>query len=248
MDADGKPVAGAQLVARIYTPDDTIEVVSESANVNGEFSIEYPPGRRSYDMCHTWAYAEGYSIRVVTMARAFTDGIAEDVEIQLPANESTEFRILLPNGEPCVDAVVRPMFISVPNGAFAADEPTGLSTDLPEVLGTVLARRTGADGRVTIESIPIALLHSIEVESPEYGRQEFRKLDETLHLSKVGKINGVMMAESPGKYAGTKVSIHTAPTTPSGARLPGARMARDSQRPSWTRLAAFKFQPLLGEN
>ncbi len=209
VDANGKPVAGARLFAEIYTSDDNVQRVSIKANEKGEFSIEYPPSRRQYESYHTWAYAEGHSIRVVNFARVFAGDVAGDVEIRLPPNATREFEILLPSGEPCVDAVVRPRHIYVPNGTLAADEPTGLSAFLPEDLKPLLTRRTDTDGRVTIEAIPLALLSSIEVETPEYGRQQFRTLDETLRLSSVGKISGVLMAESPEKYAGTKLHLTT---------------------------------------
>lgn len=214
IDANGKPVAGARLFARTYTSDGTVTRISESANEKGEFSFDYPPSARQYESYHTWVYAKGHSLRVVHMGHAIGTNSAEDVEIQLPPNVSTEIRVLLPNGEPCVDAIVRPRLISVPNGTFAADEPTGLRGFFPEDLKPLIARRTDADGRATIEGIPRTLYPEIVVETPKFGRQVFRQIDKPLRLTAVGQVDGVLMVESPKQYAGSKIVVETLGTNP----------------------------------
>lgn len=213
LDSARNPVPNAQLFAEVYTDDKTMRSVSATANENGEFTIAYPASVRAYETYHTWVYAEGHAVRVVNMARAFADGQAENVEIQLPPLEAREFKILQPDGKPSVDAVVLPRYVDVPNGAFAADDPTGLSNHLPKQLKPLLSRKTDQQGRVRIEGIPLALLGSVEVITPTCGRQHFRRLsgeyNEPLRLVAAGRINGSIKVESPKQYAGTKLVVYT---------------------------------------
>jgi beta-lactamase regulating signal transducer with metallopeptidase domain len=209
IDAVGKPLHGARLFSEKYETGGTVTKISTSTDENGEFLIEYPTGGREHGPLLAWAYAAGHGVRVVNMSVTLADDSASERDIRLPPIEPREFVIHLPSGRPCVNAVVRPRYVHVPNGAFAADEPTGLASYLPEEMKPLLARRTDEDGRVTIESIPLALLNSIEVETPEYGLQHFRKLDRTLRLAPVGKINGLLRVESPKDFAGTKILVIT---------------------------------------
>lgn len=222
LDAGGLPVPNAQIFAEVFIDERTRRSGSAKTDANGKFSLAYPALRGSSRLpalaepFHTWVYAEGHGIRVVNVGIAIATGTADDIEIRLPPRESIEFVVCLPDGEPCVDAVVRPRHVEVPNGVVQADETTGLTNFLPELMNPLVTRRTDRQGRVIIEAIPLALLASVEVETPTHGKQSFSRLGgafaEPLRLGDVGRLEGQLNVESPQRFAGTKVYASTKPT------------------------------------
>lgn len=219
VDASGSPVAGTLLTSDVWMAVGDRRSVSATTDANGEFSIAYPPGTRHFEMYHTWFYAEGHGVRVVMMGRLFQNeqgkrDTVEGVEIVLPPEEAVEFQVQLPDGDPCVHANVRPHYFDVPNGTFAADEPTGLTSPLPEALADKFTTAPDEQGRVRISAIPKALFASVMVETPEYGRQFFENIDQSLRLAEVGTIEGVVRIEAPERFAGTSVIMTTHSTDP----------------------------------
>ncbi len=237
IDASGNPVAGAKLFCDAYLDDNSNQSLSATSNENGEFSIDYPRNRNSYELFHTWTYAKGHGVRVVMMVRKFLgDDGATDVEIKLPPQESIELRILAPDSAPVADAIVRPWYVEIPNGTFAADEGTGLSGFVPDGLKPLLTWRTDSEGRVTVESIPLELLRSLEIETPNYGRQQFRRFrnfSHTIRLLPVGKIRGTLIADSPERFAGQTVYIETSRRTVQSGSETQLRITPNSVQSGW---------------
>lgn len=214
VDVSGRPLANARLFAEFYLDDRSVQRYSTAANELGEFSLDYVVSPRPHELYATWAYVDGHAVRVVNIGRAFAQESATGLEIRLPAADSQEFEVLLPDGMPCVGALVKPRYVEVPNGVFEADEPTGLLGYVPEELLPLLAKKTDRTGRVELDAIPRALLSSIEVEMPGYGRQHFSRLDRPLQLSTVGAVKGAIVGDSVtadwvASLAGTKLRIES---------------------------------------
>ena len=112
-----------------------------------------------------------------------------------PPAEPVSYRVLFPNGDPCGGAVVHPHMFYTPNGFYAADKPTGLTCRLPADLAEILSQESDADGFVAFDAIPKALLDTVMVTKPEFGKQEFQTPATDLQLGEVGAVRGEIVTD-----------------------------------------------------
>ena len=211
LDSLGQPVANAFVTLNpYYAPEMHKRSFSAQSAAHGTFMLEFPSGFKETDMLHAWAYAKGHGIRTVTL-RVLLGGRKriDDVQIKLPAAESVAYRIVLPNGEPCIGALVYPWYVQVPNGTYEADKPTGLLHPLPDTLAQAIARRTDANGGVTFDAIPMPLRYSVVVKANGYGAQDFIRPADELQLAPAASLLGEIVTDDPRQYAGTRIHLTT---------------------------------------
>lgn len=208
IDFDGRPVAGAFLISELYDRDLKRSVVTHETSEAGDFEIEYPSNVRNNERFHTWVYAPGHAIRVVTMKKMFDETQrVKNVRIQLSIPEPMNFQVLLPDGTPCADARVAPEYVNIPNGVFIADDPTGLVSRPPAELVERITRRSSPSGEATIDCVPLALLGSISVTTNDHGKQVFSRSAKEIRLRQAGEIRGKVIVDSPERFAGTQLHL-----------------------------------------
>lgn len=209
VDASGEPVPDALVTFPFFVKYQKQSVISHTTK-DGAFTLNIPSLRERKNMVHAWAYAKGHGIRAVNLAPLMrgSDEL-EGIELQLPPAEALSYRVLLPDGAPCVGATVCPFGVQVPNGVFAADESTGLGHWLPDDIAKLISNASDDKGEVTFSAIPKALVDTIAVTTPELGEQRFTELEGDLQLSEVGSIQGEVIAENVEGLAGTKFFITT---------------------------------------
>lgn len=184
---------------------------------SGDFQIEYTFPDRGIRLFHAWFYSKGHGIRVAALSGVahYEATRVEGVSIPLPKYDECRFRVVAPDGTPCVGATLTPYYIAVPNGMMIADEPTGLFAFLPSELRSVVDSQTDSGGEGTVRAIPAQLLDRVAVESEEYGRQIFRRVVgeaeelQVLQLKEVGTIKGTILIEDPTQLAGLKFHLRS---------------------------------------
>jgi len=211
IDSDGNPVPKATIACTTWVNRKRENILLKSDD-HGKFEISYPNVDRLSHMLHTWAWAPGHCVRTVTMIEKFKKGttIAKDVVIELPPNETFDISITDPSGAPFPHASVEVTEAFVPNGPFAADEPTGLIDFVPKAIARRLASITDDEGTVTIEGFPRQLISGVSVSSGTYGTQILPANEEDeFQLVETGSIKGKINAPDVTPYQGMKIYFNT---------------------------------------
>ncbi len=212
-DDDGEPVPDAFIVCKTYATGRNPSPSTRSRD-DGTFQLTMELNPKVARMYHTWAYAKGHGIRTVSLMGSLSKAVQDgeqwnvpDVKIVLPATGEVTRKVVRPDLTPYAGAEVCPHRIHTPNGAYSADEPTGLVGRLPEELQEFLTQRTDADGMVTFTAIPNALFDSILVTTKDFGAQDFDISFNQFQLSEVGSISGMIVGETDSDLEGSIVSV-----------------------------------------
>ena len=211
IDSDGNPVPKATIACMTWRKGKAKNTLLKS-DAEGKFKISYPNTDSIHRSLHTWAWAKGHGVRSVMMKAKFKNGttVAKDVTIELPPNETFDIKITDPNGVPFPNATIEVTTALVPNGRFAADEPTGLVSFVPTPISRTLGAITDDQGIATIEGFPRQLISGVSVRSGTYGTQIIgaSKKDE-FQLVETGSIKGKINAPDVSLYRGMKIHFET---------------------------------------
>lgn len=229
VDDNGKPVAGA-LVLHQYFRDGENKDVQAVTDESGQFTIKFPPDMPNFHTYYLWAYKEGYPVRTVS-AGAKIAGIKlkprSGLEIRLPPKQSFDYRIFNSDGSPFAEQDVFVRYVYVPNGTYAANEPTGLSEFTPDLLMEKTKMKTDHKGRLTVRSFTKALTSRFMVYTPKTGKQHISiapNQNPEATLRPVGSLRGEILAENVSKYGGMKIYVYTE-NSDRGPRIDGYSVA-----------------------
>ena len=172
IDSEGNPVPKATIACATWVNQKRKNILLKSDS-DGKYKISYPNAKSIHQSLETWVWAKGHGVRTVMMKAKFLKGVtvAKDVTIELPPNETFDIKITDPNGDPFANAKVEVTMGHVPNGQFAADEPTGMLSFVPTAISRQLLSVTDNGGTATIEGFPRQLMDGVSVSSGEYGTQ-----------------------------------------------------------------------------
>lgn len=201
-DADGKPIADANVAVRTTSPG-IPKTVQTKTDSDGRFELPFSGDAWPRHIpLRLWAWAPGYAVNVATQF-ASKDDLATPVSITLTIPDNVSFRVTDPEGNGVAGAVVTPSRIAIqmPNASML--------TELIDILPEFLRRTSDADGIVELDSFLGASLHSLSIQSVDYGRQCFDVQQISTSLSDT---NGV-------------IRLRLQPTTQVRGRLVGAPAA-----------------------
>jgi len=199
-DAEGKPIAEANVAVRT-TRVGTPIVVRAKTDANGRFELALSGvSWRKGEPLGRWVWHPGYAVNVETQFASKED-LATPVNITLTVPDKVRFRVTDPKRNGVAGAVVTPSKVAMPMppGAY-------LITDLMDTVPEFLRRTSDADGIVELDNFQGASLHSLTIQSDDYGIQ--RNNVKYLSTSLVDA-NGVM-------------TLRLQPTTRVRGRLVGA--------------------------
>ncbi len=165
-DAEGKPVAGAKVAVRTASVG-IPKTMGAKTDSDGRFELPFSGDAwPKHIPLVLWAWAPGYAVNVETQFGS-KDDLATPVNITLNVPDKVRFRVTDPQGNAVAGFDVTPSTIAMrmPN-AF-------MMTELIDTLPEFLRRTSDADGIVELDSFQGASLHSLSIQSVDYGRQCF---------------------------------------------------------------------------
>jgi|GEM_PF-4401757 len=209
IDSQGKAVPGAELYSHYYK-DSVWITISATCDADGKFELRLPEQPSFHRMFHTWVYAPLHGVRVVNMSFVLDKKQRVDnLEIKLPENNRTRYRVFLPDGSPAKGAVLSVATAQVPQGCFFADKSTGLTGFAPAELKQKTAGSVNYLGEAFLEGYPGWALDQVQVEMPGFGIQKFSATNQDLKLASTGKVRLEVNREKIPGFAGVMASLET---------------------------------------
>lgn len=162
VDAEGKPVAGVDLVLVGLPSQETPTLARGQSGEEGRFTLERPTGlagdHHPQRAPILWAVKSGYRLAVTRFPEALPKA-DEPVRVVLPPSGQAKVRVEDPNGQPLPDVRVLPERLKTPY------------TNIPNVVAELAATTTGPDGLAVIDAVPPDELAYVDVHSREFGIQ-----------------------------------------------------------------------------
>jgi len=206
-DEHGQPIVGVQLWLPLEV--DTTHIVSGRTDQEGRFVLRCPlewirpnAWRR---LSYLWASAPGYDLQVSNVFKALRDDTDEDFHFILLPESQVRYRLLRPNGDPCVG-------LEVASSIFRDGYQ---SYSIPQELRGTVSGITDAEGWVTLRGVPQEKIDTVEMQSDEFGRQRQRlsmqapfRLD-SIRMRPTAAIQGRIIGENPAWVSGLRLQVET---------------------------------------
>ena len=218
VDADGKPVAEAQILCCPHKAEhaEGVRIKPITTDREGRFTITFPgpltPGTRSPPGM-IWCLAREY--REVMLPEWYAE---EPFRVALSRPSAVRVKVVGPQGNPIQGATVlaygnariKAFAPPVVKATQAMNDAAPADNDGPPIAGT-----TNAEGIVAIPWLDRDEVHDIEVQSKQYGRQQFHfnygvpADEERLELLPAARIRGRVIAETPEAVRGVVIKFRT---------------------------------------
>jgi beta-lactamase regulating signal transducer with metallopeptidase domain len=207
VDEAGKAVSGAQLWLPLQRePRRTAHsVTDDSGRFELKFAADWISPRVAGQLTTIWAYAPGYSIETQNVYAAIHAGDEKEIEITLPPQGNTQFKVLSPEGHPLPDLMVYPQTYHT---ARAYEF-------VPEEMLAVVSARTDKDGVATLTAIRPQPLYQVRIESGTYGKQSLsvdrdpEAVLRNIRLRNTGSIKGRLVGDHPEWLRGVRLVFKT---------------------------------------
>lgn len=232
VDAEGKPVEGAELLVDLASPvgPERPKLSRAKSDPQGRFRADLPPPegpRQGSASVTVWAYRPGRGLGVLLSTRGALPP-ADTLVMKLGPGAGMTARVLGPDAKPAAGAKVTPRhFWSGPLPQGGSSGASVQAVSVPDELAERLSVTTDRDGRCRISGTPNFPGVGVQIEAPGYGRQQVAYASVadgqlTMKLLPVGRLSGRLVADDPKAVRGLKVNIMTRSETPG----PGAATGR----------------------
>lgn len=214
LDADGKPIAGAEvwladgslanprgeILSEGQVPVPPKTIAHQRSDASGHFAVELPDDLPQSDWsrtwCVLWARNPDSAICVRLIARDLPPRAAP-VTLHLAAAPPLPLVVIGPDGKPVSGARILPEKV---NDAW-----------LPRELGEQLAVTTDGDGRAVAHDLDPTTINLVRVESDEYGvqwadlRADASDGSRRIRLAPVASVHGRLIAEDARAISGITI-------------------------------------------
>ncbi|MHB9110725.1 MAG: carboxypeptidase regulatory-like domain-containing protein [Armatimonadota bacterium] len=159
LDPDGKPAAGAKVMAYFYQTDDHEETTSTGADGRFTFSAELPQQESRFPAGRVAIYRPGLALGGGSLPW-------EGMTYRLQVSAKVSGTVVDAQGKPVADAVVRLADLS--------QKEFTQTIFLPDTLREAFTVRTDATGRWTLKDVPAVGKAGVELCDPRFVRERIR--------------------------------------------------------------------------
>ena len=225
VDADGRPAAGAELVAAgaAWDGDWPVELGRASTDGEGRFVLELLDKPADCDRPTLWALRVGSVAASSPIDRDSVEGRPFRLELDSPPG--APFVVAGPDGRPIEGARIIPSRV-------AREVP-----EIPEAVARLTSSATDRDGRAILRAFRPEEILEVRVEASGFGVQirQFRTPEGMAHLGSkgitllpTGKVSGRVVADDPKSVAGLTVRVNSSNGGRGGANTGLAEVTTDA--------------------
>jgi Carboxypeptidase regulatory-like domain len=223
--ADGRPVAGAELVAAggTWDGDSPVELGRATADGDGQFSLELLDEPSECDRPTLWAIRGGSVAASISIDRDSAEG--RPLRLEVDASPGAAFVVAGPDGRAIEGARIIPVRV-------AREVP-----EVPDRVARLASTATDRDGRAILRAFRPEEILEVRIEAAGFGVQvrQFRTPEgmadvgsKSITLIAAGKVSGRVVADDPQAVAGLTVRVTSSTGGRNGANVALAEATTDA--------------------